>query len=61
VSERTRVVLPGDPVEPHEGRLLQRDDDVRYFRRWAEDIRAEFKRAVRRRRIFQHWQPEEAA
>lgn len=34
------------------------DEEEVFFRRYAVDVRAEFKRALARRSFFKYWQPE---
>lgn len=34
------------------------NDDIRYLRRWADDVRAEYAQAMRRREFFAFWQPQ---
>jgi hypothetical protein len=38
-------------------RIQFKDDGRTFFRRYAEDVRAEFRRAMARRRFFEYWQP----
>lgn len=48
----------GDSGRETHGLYDTKSNDKAYRRRWAEDVSAEFRRAMKRRRFFVYWQPE---